>query len=307
MYRQDMLRYLKHSRTLGVSNPEKMLGAIVLQYHVIEKGLTMPESRPGFGQNRIISLCKSCLMYIEKYGVDDEQVKHAIGVLLEYEDHHAKVNYKLEDEVLNSIWHLKKLKIDSLIKTSQIEKTKKTYFKDIKSSFDKFSNSRASIRNYSKENLPFERIQYALELVRNTPSACNRQTWRTYVYTDKIKIGKILKAQGGNRGFGHLTNKLIIITGELGVFCNTNERNQVFIDCGMYSMNLLYALHYNEIAACVMNCSFDYQKEQEIKELAEIKESEVLITMVACGEAPDIFKITVSHRYSLFKTNKLIN
>jgi len=98
-----------------------------------------------------------------------------------------------------------------------------------------------------------------------------------------------------------------MLTGELGVFGYSNERNQVFIDCGMYAMNLLYALHYNEIAACIMNCSFDYDKEQEIKNISQIGESEVLIAMVSCGIAPTEFKIATSPRYSLIKTNKLIN
>jgi nitroreductase len=307
MYKLDMLRYLKYSRTLSNDTSDKMLGAIVLQYHVLEKGLTMPETRPGFGNDRVIALCKSCLIYIEKYGNDDKQLKHAIGVLLEYEDYHLSINYKLNDEVLAMLRQLKNLNTEGLKKTSQIKKTKVEYFNDVNSSFDKFSNSRASVRNYTKENISLEQIQSALELARNTPSACNRQTWRTYIYTDKIKIGKILEAQGGNRGFGHLTNKLIIVTGELGVFCYTNERNQVFIDGGMYAMNLLYALHYNEIAACIMNCSFDYNKELEIKEMADIRNSEVLIAMVACGIPPDEFKIAISPRYKLEKTNTVIN
>lgn len=307
MYKKDILRYLKHSRTLGKDNPEKMIGAIILQYHVIEKGLTMPESRLGFGKDRIISLSQDCIDYINKYGKGDEQVRHAIGVILEYEHYHKTNSYQLDSEVINAIKRLKSLNLEGIRKSSQVQTTREMYFKNINSSFIAFSNSRSSVRNYSTEDLQIIKIQKALELARNTPSACNRQSWRTYVYSDKQTIVRLLDAQGGNRGFGHLAHKLIIITGELGLFCYTNERNQVYIDGGMYAMNLLYALHNNEVAACILNCSFDHEKEQEIKVFGKIKDSEVLIAMITCGVAPSEFNIAASPRYSIGKTNTIVN
>lgn len=305
MYKLDRQRYLRYSRSLNSDNSNKMIGAIVLQYHVVEKGLTMPETRLGFGKERIIALCRDCIRYIHQYGHSEEQLKHAIGVVLEYEQYHKNENYKLDSEVLASIGQLKQLS-DNNVKTAQILKTRKEYFASINNTFVEFSNSRSSIRNFTKEELPLKNIMNALELARNTPSACNRQSWRTYVFTDKSKAAVILEAQGGNRGFGHLSNKLIVITGELGVFGYTNERNQVFVDGGMYAMNLLYTLHANEVAACILNCSFDYKKEQEIKKLCNIKDSEVLIAMIALGVVPNEFKIAVSPRYSLDKTNTII-
>lgn len=302
-----MLRYLKHSRTLGNDNPDKMIGAIIIQYHVIEKGLTMPKSRLGFGKERLISLCQICCTYIERYGQNDEQLKHAVGVVFEYEEYHQSNNFNLDEEVKTSIKQLKSILIEKIDKAYQIQTTKDEYFKHVNSPFYEFSNSRASVRNYTVDEIPIEKIKGALELACNTPSACNRQSSRTYLFTDRELIAKLLEAQGGNKGFGHLTNKLIVITGELGVFSSTNERHQVYTDGGLYAMNLLYALHSNEIAACILNCSFDYKKEEEIKKDFNIKESEVLIAMIACGVAPGEFKIAASLRYSIGKTNKIIN
>lgn len=307
MYRHDRLRYLKYSRTLGSDNREKLIGTIILQYHVIEKGLTMPKTRPGFGQERVTSLCKACLNYVDKYGLDDVQLKHAIGVVLEYEEFQKEQNFPVKQSVADFISKVKSLVKSKDIKVKQIITNRTEYFKYINSPFPEFSGSRSSVRNYSKEEVPLIKIQKALEIARNTPSACNRQSWRTYIIIDRHLIGKVLEEQGGNRGFGHLIDKLIVVTGELGGFCYTNERHQVFIDGGMYAMNLLYALHYNEIAVCIMNCSFDYQKEQYIKQFVNIKESEVLIAMIGCGIPPEEFKIAVSTRYGTDRTNKLID
>jgi nitroreductase len=307
MFRKDLVRYLKYSRTSGNDDPVKMTGTIILQYHVIEKGLTMPEVRPGFGQDRIISLCGDCRKYIEKYGMNDQQILHAAGVIFEYENYHRQINFILEKNVRDSISGLKNILQGEPVTASQRHTSKTDYFRYVSGAFREFSESRASVRHFTDEDIPSNKIRMALDLARNTPSACNRQSWRTYVFTEKKIISGLLESQGGNRGFGHLTNKLIIIAGELGVFCNSNERNQVYIDGGIYAMNLLYSLHSMEIAACIMNCSFDHEKEEEIKVSAGIKESEVLIAMIACGIPPDEFKIASSPRYDIDKTNKFIN
>lgn len=304
-YSYDLKRYIKHSRTNGDDTSEKLAGEIITLYHVIEKGLTMPEPRMGFGQERIIQLCEACQTFINQYGLENNQVVHAIQVILEYEEYHIKRNHQLNSAIIGSI-HRIKSRTRGLSPSHQQETTRQNYFQKRLDQFDLFSNSRSSIRNFGSENVSTEKLLNVLELIRNTPSACNRQSWRTYVFSDKKQILELLEIQGGNRGFGHLTNKLIIITGELGVFNGIAERNQVFIDGGMYAMNLLYSLHFHEIGACILNCSHVPQKDIELRKVSRINESEVLIAMIACGIPPDSFMIAKSERYGLDKINTMV-
>jgi nitroreductase len=115
-----------------------------------------------------------------------------------------------------------------------------------------------------------------------------------------------LEIQGGNRGFGHLVNKLMVITSETGVFSSESERNQAFIDGGIYAMNLLYSLHYYNIACCILNCSNTVEKDRRLRELCGVKESEVFISMVSLGMPPNDFKAAASIRYPIEKTNKIV-
>lgn len=305
-YRYDRYRYYNFSRISGDNSSVKKIGEITILYHVIEKGLTMPETRLGFGSDRIIKLCGLCVCYVQKYGLDDDQVIHALKVIKEYSLYHAKKDYILDSTVIESI-DLARNIASEISASAQKRKTKKDYFKNKSNSFLLFSNSRASVRNFSGVNITVEKLLEVLDLAKNTPSACNRQSWRTYLYSNKEQINSILMVQGGSRGFGHLANKLIVITGELGAFSGVAERNQVFIDGGMYAMNLLYSLHYHEISACILNCSHYPEKDKELRNLCNIRESEVFIAMVVCGVPPESFMITVSKRYNLEKTNTLIN
>lgn len=299
VYYYDLVRFYKYSATNGVKNKKQLTGQIIKTYHVIEKGLSMPNTRFGFGKDPLNSLISLCSSFKERFGESDEQYQHAIGVIIEYEEFHKLHNHELDIEILKKIDKLKNDLSIAVLPGKQVEVGSNDYFKDSASDFVLFSNSRHSVRNYSEEEVPLSLIKQSISLVRNTPSACNRQTVRAYVYSDKTQIDDILAVQGGTRGFGHLANKLIIVTAELGVFIGLNERNQGYIDGGMFAMNLLYALHNSKIAACILNCSILPSKDMKLRTLTGIKESEVFIAMISCGYVPENFKLATSRRNNI--------
>lgn len=303
-YNYDYKRFFVFSGTSSSNTETKLIKNIITRYHVIEKGLTMAEARMGFGKDAILLLCDLCIEYSSKYNTTDEQLLHAIGVVFEYERFHKIRNYTLNDKVVSKIGKLKHADINTIC-SIQIKTKRKDYFSYTKDSFLNFSNSRKSVRNYTNQDIPIEVFNHAFDLAKNTPSACNRQSWRTYLFTEKKLINEILKIQGGNRGFGHLANKVIVIAGEVGAFASTGERNQVFIDGGMYAMNLLYALHYYKIAACILNCSTTIEKDRKLRESTKIKESEVFIAIVSCGIPPEDFEIASSKRFDIKRTNTI--
>lgn len=119
------------------------------------------------------------------------------------------------------------------------------------------------------------------------------------MFTDKEKISEILTLQGGNRGFGHLADKLIVLTQEQGISHGVYERHQIYVDGGMFAMNLLYALHYKKIVACSLNCNFSMMKERKMRKICNVDSSEMFVMMISCGIAPDNFKIASSKRIPL--------
>jgi Nitroreductase len=230
-----------------------------------------------------------------------DQVQHAIGVLKEYLLFHSKQEFKISSQLearIKKTINLAESKITTKA-TNQLSTTKEEYFRNINSPFNLFSDSRKSIRNYSEEDIPIESIKSALNIVLNTPSACNRQTSRAYIFKNKNQIKEIIDIQGGAGGFGYLANKLVVITAELGVFGGAHERYQAYIDGGIFAMNMLYALHANSIACCILNCSNAPGKDKRLHKICEIDRNEVFIAMISCGYPTDNFSIATSHRYEL--------
>ena len=73
-----------------------------MTYHVVEKGLTMPNRRFVFGRSVLNNLVDRIERYVGLYGDDDKQVRHAIGVIRAYVAMNETCEKKPEDE---SFWN----------------------------------------------------------------------------------------------------------------------------------------------------------------------------------------------------------
>jgi hypothetical protein len=252
-YRQDIERFAFNSNSFyRLDNLIKIKGHMTILYHVIEKGLTMPETRLGFGTKIIQELLELCSFYIQKgYDHKDQIFFHSIEVLNEYLRFHVLNNFSLDANIIKRINEVSSAaRIDT--SSSQYHFSNNEYFKDHHSSFVEFCKSRHSSRNFSPKDIPMETIYQCIELANSSPSDCNRQPTRAYIIKNRQKILEVLELQNGNRGFGHLANTLLVITSDISLF-KVMERNEPFLTAGLFSMTLLYALHFHKIGACLLN------------------------------------------------------
>jgi nitroreductase len=306
MYFYDAKRFYLNSAFSKYKKDEiKLISNIMRMCHSIEKGLTMPDFRPGFGVKVLKRLVLECLKYVDLYNNNHIQLLHTVGVIYEYEKKHKGIGYHMDESAMSAIKDIKKI-FNNTKPTSQKFVTKEEYFSNATSDFGKFSKSRASVRNYTNKSVELDDLVEAVNIAQSAPSACNRQSSKVYIYTDKEKIQEILKIQGGNSGFGHLADKLIIITSSLGVWEILAERYQSYVDGGIFAMNFLYALHFKKIAGCILNCSITPKKDKILREVCKIDKSENFIAMVSCGYPPEEINIAFSKRYDANEILKII-
>ena len=286
--------FLKHSNILYQDTQSKHIGKIVLTYHIIEKGLTMPDMRPGFGKERMELLIDECLYYHKNYDKDNTQFLHALSVIAEYKRVHSENKFNLDAELVRKIDRLLE-HTNNIPITEQIKTTKDAFFSTQNAPFDKFSESRHSVRHFEGK-VESAQINKAVELAQNAPSACNRQPTRIHIIENRELIDKVLEIQKGSRGFGHLADKLLVVTANLSGYQSAEERNCAYVDGGMYAMNLLYALHFNLVASCSLNWCRSPYDDSKMRELVNIPESEIIILLIACGNVPEEFKLANSKR-----------
>lgn len=296
LYKYNAKRFAKYGASQD--SEEAMIGMLTMAAHGLEKGFTMPDFRPGFGHDRICNLLDDSESYIAKYGTENIQIVHIAKIINEYKCCHEKIGYQLEEQLRKKIITFLS-KFDLPEKTNiQIDSTKSDFFSHCNDDFKSFSNSRHSCRDFSTESVPVETINAAVSLAQNAPSACNRQAARVYVIEDKEKIAQVFSLHGGNRGFGHTVDKLIVVCGFISCY-GMHERDCVYTDCGIFTMNLAYALHYYGVGNCILNWSVTNDKDLKCREILPIKKEEVICTLIACGNVPEKFKVCTSGKKAL--------
>lgn len=304
-YCADIMRYINYS-TADDSNQNlaNMLYRITAHYHVIEKGLTMPTPRPGFGKDIVSSLINYLKVYTtQNYPTEVQEVQTAIKVLLAYRDFNTTHN-SMDIDLEKAISSLVDLIVNSHFQGGSKKVLKAEYIKSCKGDFNQLASNRVSIRNFDSAQPTVSTIKSALELAKRTPSVCNRQSWSISFVRQKEKISKILSLQNGNRGFGANIPSLIIVKADLRAFLGAEERNQIFIDSGMFGMSLVYALQYQELGTVVLNWAVNKETDEQLKAELNISESEVVSMIIGVGYLKDELNVPYSQRK---ETDQLIS
>jgi nitroreductase len=293
-YIYDFFRYQKYS--LATSSPtslEHFEAKIAVRYHNIEKGLTLKHVRLGFGRVKIEQLFQLLDLYLQVgYDVERPVFQNALSVLDEYITLHKQQQIDvawIEENIQrykNS--HTKSGGTVLLRKKDVIEETKKT--------FQELVESRHSIRNFSSEKVDRKLILDAVKMAQHAPSVCNRQSSRVYIIEDEKLKNKALTIHKGNSGFGDQIQALLIVTSELESFTTIGERNQPFIDGGLFGMTLVYALQSLGLATCMLNWSAPKERDLALRNTVKIKKSENIIFLIAVGHYPEEFKAAKSLR-----------
>lgn len=290
----DLKLFYKYSFDQNhLETKEKFEYYLTKQYHIIEKGLSLPKPRLEFAQKTILNLINKSTRYHEIYGTS-ELLTSISSCLNEYLNFNKINNVNTDTDYYNSIREfIDKVKPNNLGGTKEI--TKKDILKSIDFDFEKFLGTRTSVRDFTDKEVELNQIIEVINLAKLSPSVCNRQGWNVHVYSDPTLINQLLILQNGNRGFTESINKLLIIVGDMRSFTKL-ESNQIYIDGGMFSMNILLSLHAKGLGAVALNTCMPYTTEKKVKELAELQEYEKLIMMIAVGNIKDNFKVAMSNR-----------
>jgi nitroreductase len=280
--------YLKFKKSFANDKDKKDAASLkswILQdKHRIEKGLSLPSPRRGFGLNVLLRLHKNLQDYL---AIHEKDYVYYIGVgaYRAYAEYHS-VHY---EELSLEITHL----IDVYSGDFSDEQTSVVGLKSIsKSTIDSstlsdFYESRASCRKFKKDTrIAEDKLYEAVRIAKHTPSVCNRQPWRVHFFSEG-KVKEILSLQNGNVGFGDEVPYIAVVTCDLKAFYAPSERNQAFVDGGLFSMSFLLALHSLDIKACSLNWCDTFGVRRKFSKLGVVDNSEVVIMIIAFGYAED--------------------
>jgi nitroreductase len=302
----DVSRYAKYSCSYHTRSVNNLKSRITAKYHEIEKGLSLSAPRKGFGAERVDGLIVLMREYMDRYGVDGF-LRVPCDVLRAY----AKFNlenafpdypYKARIQQL-----LDEIGVFEGANVGGVTEIRSETIRNVTSGVtDEFFLSRYSIRQLSSEAVNTADIDAAVAIALKSPAVCNRQNGYVHVVEDKDLIRQMLEIQGGAKGFAEQIDKLLVITNKLTGFWDSGERNQCWIDGGMFSMSLILGLHAKGLGTCCLNWSKTAVVDRVMRKLLGLPDSEVIIMLLAVGHIPDSLNVAYSSRKSVSESRRNI-
>lgn len=284
----------------GADNYNRLEYTIKVQTHGIEKGLSFRTPKEAFGVVKIMALFDNLKIYTQNPKFNKETVNETLNVLNTYINK-FKGNPKIEPIIkeYNALSAKFGAIEECFVGTMTIHK------KDIKEAIDidylKFIKARHSYRYFTKD-ASIEQIKQALEIARYTPTACNRQPQCVHIYQGK-EMEDVLTIQHGALGFIDEMSYCILITTDMRAY-SAQENNQAYVDGGLYSMNLLNALHSTGLGTIPLTCG--HLQGTSRTKLAQfgVKEYECPIIVIGIGGLEEKAEVNVSPRkeYSDYTT-----
>ena len=251
---------------------------IVRRYHILEKGLSMPDFRPRFGIPMVKEVYQMLLNWEKNYSYHP-QIASAWKVLETYKHKHEELGVDVSD-IFRDSWETAQRYLGKGLGGVKPLETLKGNEREV---LIRIMKTRSSVRNFDLARVVEKQvIEKAVDLAITTPSVCNRQTWRVHAYSGE-KAQEILSLQNGNRGFGQTIPTVLVITSDMRHFVNAIERYQPWIDGGMFSMSLLLSLHAAGLGAVPLNWAVLNKRDKALHDLIKLPYYERVIMFVGCG------------------------
>ena len=279
----DRKRFRKYQNQMMSADPVQISSLLTFHAHALEKGLSHQDLRLGFGKDNLTALVAALSRY-DSQGFDQTALayRNALSVLHAYVSLHKDRGHDLAQTrtLLGPYYALAEAEKSPLGGVIQFPDSDKS--DNPAKPFNDLFLGRFSVREFADEPVNMDSLYNALAVCLKTPSVCNRQSARVHVLTDPGMISSALKIQGGFNGY-KAPPLLLVVTTDTRAFVEAKERNQPWIDGGLYSMSLLLALEATNIAACPLNAMMLKQQEQQVRELIGLKDYENIIMFIAAG------------------------
>jgi nitroreductase len=295
----DLMRFTTHSSSgKRVLNAGQLEALMNIDSHRIEKGLSLPATRPGFGRDVVERLAANTESHRGR-GFEPDASERSASALRAYLDFHDSSG--LQEAWMNCVRPIaaaQRSDVDADQECGTMTVRRSDVLAAIPDGMEGFFHARHSVRQFAPGTVSDADIERAVRIATRTPSVCNRQSWRVHDYASRADIDSVLAFQNGNRGFGNDIARLLIVTSDLHTFAKPGERYQCWIDGGMFAMSLVYGLLSQGLGTCTLNCSNDWRRDVALRRSAGIPKNEAVIMMIGVGQLREEYQAARSPRRS---------
>ncbi len=292
-YARDWSRYRTHSAFLRTEGDmQSLVSEIMIDYHRIEKGFALQNPRPGFGRSVTLRLISNLDSYLEA-AKPDWVIHDALSSLKAYINIQQE-NGMLATEVADAYKALverHKLESGKFHPSATVAVTRREILEAVNIDYEKFVIQRHSIRNFTVQPIEPSLLVKSVDLARHAPSVCNRQAWHSHIVTDPAQIERVLQIQRGALSFKDCVQALMVVTTNQKRFVGAGERNQQWVDGGIFLMSLTMALHAMGLGACCLNWCGGRHADRALQRELKLPAHQSIIAAIAIGHLPEKLEV----------------
>lgn len=258
--------------------------------HRIEKGLSYEKPKPIFAEDYILNVITSLSKSYKSKTIDIDTLEWTISVLEKY---FSVVSHS--DKIRKAYEQYREINYSEYEKNffPYEEQTRPLLVIDYDELY-KLALRRRSVRFFQDKQVERSKIKKAVELAKLSPSACNRIAFRYLYYDNSVVANQISQIPGGVRGY--VLNQVFVLVGEYAGYFSVRDSTAPIIDASLSTMSLLYALETLGLGTVCINWPNEPNKEEEIRNILDLKESELVIMLIGVGYPKKEGKIPYSKK-----------
>ncbi len=293
-------KYL-HLRALREGRPNAF--HLRREIHRLEKGLVMRDRRSVFAADYILDVVKNYLILLDSANdrdVDEELLRWAHSVINKYfasvdtsNARIAEAKRVFEQKASSHAQQLNGHASAFPYLRKEAAKSNITY-----EDFYNLSLQRRSVRWFKDQPVPRELVEKAMLAAAQSPSACNRQPFAFRIFDQKELKDQVGAIPMGIRGIYANVPMFAVVVGRLSAYLSERDRHVIYIDGGLASMSLMYALETLGLSSFPINWPDIEVLESRMEKLLKLEEDERPIMLIGIGYADEEGGIPFSQKKS---------
>ncbi|KVX03516.1 hypothetical protein AWJ07_02870 [Shewanella frigidimarina] len=299
-----LLGRLQYQRSLN--NIEHSSVLLRRNIHRLEKGLIMVPRKPVFATSFIAETVNVYALAVAQGFLGSSEAQWANDVLCEY---FAVVGTDATVDKARVIFEQVRAK-DATNSVSSL--TPYTHAEIVNSGVSATQLSllfkqRRSVRWYQDKPVEIEKINIAVDMASQAPSACNRQPFKLHVVINKDTVKQVAECAMGTKGFADNIPMIIAVVGDLSSYPLERDRHLIYIDGALMAMQFMLALETLGLSSCPLNWPEIETQERMLDNLLQFTPYERTVMLIAVGYASPTGGIPFSQKKTSASLIKIVD
>ncbi len=144
---------------------------------------------------------------------------------------------------------------------------------------------RRSVRWFEQRPVEREKIDAALQVGLQSPTACNRLPYEYRIFDDPEMVRTVAGIPFGAAGYGHNIPVIITVIGKLESYFSPRDRHAIYIDASLSAMPFMLALETLGLSSSVINWPDFEPLERRMQKTLGLATTDRVIMLIAVGYA----------------------